>query len=70
MTFKEYNEDLFNDVPSEIYYILIGVFLMGIVVIVFSKGLRKGMMSIFQLLLFEYVMLLYCSTVFFEMLVM
>lgn len=66
MTFQEYNEDLFNDAPLEFYYILIGVFLMGIVVIVFFKGLRNGMMSIFQLLLLEYVMLLYCSTVFFR----
>lgn len=64
--FEEYMTGLFKDVPCYIYEGLLGVFVVGVIVLLVSKRIRDGWRWSAGLLLVEYVVLIYCSTVVFR----
>lgn len=66
MTFKAYLLDLINGVPHEVYIILLVVFCVGAIILIGVRGRQKGIRSALGLLLTEYVILLYASTVIFR----
>ena len=65
--FEEYVTGLFKDVPCYIYEGLLGVFVVGVIVLLAGKGTKDGWRWSAGLLLLEYVVLIYCSTVVFRM---
>lgn len=64
--FNSYWHYLWNNVPSYIYEILVVVFCIGVVVIYMLKGFKDSLHYISGLLMTEYILLLYYSTVFFR----
>lgn len=64
--FKQYVISLYQDIPQEVYEGLLSVFCMGLVIFIAWKGLKTGLRYSATLLLFEYIFLLFCSTVFFR----
>lgn len=64
--FEEYVTGLFKDVPCYLYEGLLGAFVVGVIVVLAVKGARDGWRWSAGLLLVEYVVLIYCSTVVFR----
>lgn len=64
--FKLYILNLYQDVPMEVYEGLLSVYCLGIVLLLVSCGIKKGLKYSSELLLVEYVFLLFCSTVIFR----
>lgn len=64
--FKQYIISLYQDIPQEVYEGLMSVFCMGLVVFIAWKGLKTGLRYSADLLLIEYIFLLFCSTVIFR----
>ncbi len=64
--FKQYIISLYQDIPQEVYEGLLSVFCLGLVVFIAWKGLKTGLRYSANLLLVEYVFLIFCSTVFFR----
>ena len=64
--FKLYIISLYQDIPQEIYEVLLSVFCLGIVLLVTWKGYKTGLRYSAALLLVEYIFLLFCSTVIFR----
>ena len=64
--FKHYVISLYQDIPQEVYEGLLSVFCLGLVVFIACKGLKKGLRYSANLLLVEYVFLIFCSTVIFR----
>lgn len=64
--FLEYINNLYKDVPSWIYEGLLSVFSLGAVLMLAFYGLKKGGRYTIWLLLVEYVILIFCSTVLFR----
>lgn len=57
---------LWIDIPMWIYETGFLVLLVGLVIWSWTRGTRKGLKYVLVLLLIEYVLLIYCSTVFFR----
>lgn len=66
MTIHEYLKDLINDIPYEVYILAFVTFCAGAAMFLDIKGWRKGIHYSLLLLLVEYIILIYCSTVFFR----
>ena len=64
--FRQYIINLYQDIPQEVYEGLLSVFCLGLVVFVAWKGLKTGFRYSANLLLVEYVFLIFCSTVIFR----
>ena len=64
--FRQYIINLYQDIPQEVYEGLLSVFCIGLVVFVAWKGLKTGLRYSANLLLVEYVFLIFCSTVIFR----
>lgn len=62
---QQYIISLIDDVPHYVYVILLSIFFVGSVVLFVLKG-RQSKRYIMRLLLAVYVLLIYCSTVFFR----
>ena len=61
-----YWHSLWNDIPIWVYEAGLLVLLAGLVICLLTYGIRKGFRYGLGLLLIEYVLLIYCSTVFFR----
>lgn len=61
-----YWDSLWRDIPIWVYEVGILVLLAGLVICLLTCGIRKGLRYGLGLLLIEYVLLVYCSTVFFR----
>ena len=59
---KQYALSLINQIPQYEYEALLSVFCLSVVVLLAIYGVKKGYRRIFQILLSEYVILLYSST--------
>lgn len=59
----EYVILLYRDIPIAVYEGLLSVLCFGVVVIIVCYGLKRGWSWIAGLLLVEYMLLIYCSTV-------
>lgn len=64
--FVKYIIDLYQDVPTSVYEGLLSVFCLGTAVLIAIKGFFKGLKFSVGLLAIEYVILIYCATVFFR----
>ena len=64
--FRQYIISLYQDIPQEVYEGLLSVFCLGLVVFIAWKGLKTGFRYSANLLLVEYVFLIFCSTVIFR----
>ena len=64
--FWTYWNSLWNDIPIWVYEVGSIVFGAGLVICLLTCGIRKGLRYGLGLLLIEYVLLVYCSTVFFR----
>ncbi len=62
----DYWETLVNDNPHELYFVALIVLLAIFLLFVWGNGLEKGLRYSLGVLLVEYVVLIYCSTVFFR----
>ena len=56
----------FNRVPIPVYWVLLAVFGIGLIALVWSRGLRRGLRSGAVLLLMEWVLLILCGAVVFR----
>lgn len=63
---KRYCFQLINEVPHELYFVMLIVLCAGALILVGICGFRKGLGYSFGLLFLEYVFLLYASTVIFR----
>lgn len=61
---QDYLNVLNTSVPKELYWILGVLFCVGCILFVVYYGVDKGLRYTSRLLLFEYLLFLYCSTVF------
>ena len=59
-----YWDSLINDIPHELYAIALITFLAAITMFVGLKGIKEGLRYSVGVLLIEYIILIYCSTVF------
>ena len=64
--FKQYIISLYTNIPQEVYECLLSVFCLGVVLFVAFKGIRTGLKWSSILLLIEYILLIFCSTVIFR----
>lgn len=64
--FLVYCDSLWNDIPMLVFQVGISVLLTGLVISLLTRGIRKGLRYGLGLLLIEFVLLIYCSTVFFR----
>lgn len=64
--FVKYIIDLYRDVPTSVYEGLLSIFCLGAVVLIANNGFSKGGKLSTALLVIEYVLLIYCATVFFR----
>ena len=61
-----YSQELINQVPQYVYEGAGSIFCIGLVTFVAWKGLKVGLLYTSALLLLEYILLLFCSTVFYR----
>lgn len=59
---NQYALSLINQIPKYEYEALLSIFCLSVVVILVIYGFKKGYRKIFQVLLLEYIVLLYSST--------
>lgn len=64
--FRKYIIDLYQDVPISLYEGLLSILCFGAVLSMTVWGIKKGLKQFARLLLIEYVILLFCSTVIFR----
>lgn len=64
--FQQYFVNLYKDIPVEVYEGLLAVFCICTVVSLVTLGIKKGLRLSAGLFLIEYIVLLFCSTVFFR----
>ena len=64
--FWQYVNNLYNNVPVNIYEGLLLVFFIGTIFAVLLTGIKKGLRLSSALLLIEYLVLIFCSTVYFR----
>lgn len=63
---KKYCFQLINEVPHEVYVVMLIMFCVGAFLLIRLYGFRKGLACSFRLLFVEYIFLLYASTVIFR----
>ena len=63
---RVYGGTVASGVPVEIYWGLLGLFVVGLLVLIWWKGLRRGLRYGAVLLLVEWVFLVLCAIVFFR----
>ena len=63
---SDYVEGIIDDVPVWLYGIAIGVFIVGSAIAFIKKGRNEGLRISARLFLLFYVVVLFCSTVFFR----
>ena len=66
MTFEEYVQALYQDIPTDVCVGLLAVLCLGVVAKIGFYGWKHGWRKIAGLVLVEYVFLIYSSTVFFR----
>lgn len=64
--FQKYIIRLFQYVPTDVYEGLLSLFCLGTLFFIAIWGWEQGWRKALQLLLLEYIFLIYCSTVFFR----
>ena len=64
--FKQYVISLYQDIPNGVYEGLLSVLCMGAVMMLAFCGIKKGLKYSTWLLLTEYVLLIFCSTIIFR----
>ncbi len=64
--FRQYIISLYQDVPQEVYEGLLSIFCLGVVLFIAWKGFKTGLRYSANLLLLEYIFLIFCSTVIFR----
>lgn len=64
--FKQYIISLYHNIPLEVYEGLLSIFCLGVVSLVVWKDIKTGLRYSTVLLLIEYTLLLFCSTVIFR----
>ena len=62
--FQKYFKDLYKDVPLDVYEILLYILCIGVLLFLITKGFRRGWRLVSGLMLVEYVVLLFFTTVF------
>ena len=62
--FQKYIKALYKDVPLDVYEILLYILCIGALLFLITKGIRKGWRLVSGLILVEYVVLLFFTTVF------
>lgn len=62
--FQKYLTELYKDVPFGMYEVLLYILCIGVVLVLTIKGIRKGWRLVSRLVLVEYVVLLFFTTVF------
>ena len=62
--FQKYFKDLYKDFPIDLYEILLYIFCIGVLLFLISKGFRRGWRLVSGLILVEYIVLLFSTTVF------
>ena len=66
LQFGDYIEFLINGIPHNVYVLALVVFCIGSALLLLTRGWNKSLRYCMGLLLSEYVILIYCSTVFFR----
>ncbi len=64
--FKQYIISLYQDIPQNVYEDLLSVFCLGVILFVAWKGFKTGVRYSANLLLLEYIFLIFSSTVIFR----
>lgn len=64
--YLEYLSQLYQRIPESVYLGGLSLFVLCLVLILSIVGFGKGRRSVIRLLLFEYIALIYCSTVIFR----
>ena len=63
---RVYTTSVAGNIPLEIYWILLGLFLIGLLVLIWWKGFRLGLRYCSSLLLAEWTFLILCATIIFR----
>ena len=63
---RVYGGTVASDVPIEIYWGLLGLFVVGLLILIWWKGLRRGLRYGTVLLLAEWICLVLCAIVIFR----
>lgn len=63
---RVYATSVAGNIPLEIYWILLGLFLVGLLVLIWWKGFRLGLRYCSSLLLAEWTFLIFCATIIFR----
>lgn len=63
---RVYATSVAGNIPLEIYWILLGLFLIGLLVLILWKGFRLGLRYCSSLLLAEWSFLILCATIIFR----
>ncbi|SFP02824.1 VanZ like family protein [Prevotella sp. tf2-5] len=63
---KTYLQSLQREIPSCVFEGLLSMLVLGGVIALIIKGFKRGYRYLLEILLVEYVFLIYCSTVFFR----
>jgi glycopeptide antibiotics resistance protein len=64
--FEQYFTSLYRVIPESVYEGLLSVFCLAVVACFAIKGLKRGWMLFPKIVLAEYLLLIFCSTVFFR----
>ena len=56
----------YQDIPTSVYEGFISLFCLGLIALIAIKGLAKGLKSSSKLLAIEYILFIFCTTVFFR----
>ena len=64
--FRQYIISLYQDIPQGVYEGLLSVFCLGVVLLFAWKGFKTGLRYFVVLLLIEYTILMFCSTILFR----
>lgn len=62
----QYGITLYKGIPDSLYEGMLSIFCLGTVILISFCGLKKGLRLSSGLLMVEYVILIFCSTVFFR----
>ena len=63
---RVYATSVAGNIPPEIYWVLLGLFLIGLLVLIWWKGFRLGLRYCSSLLLTEWTFLILCATIIFR----
>lgn len=66
MTFREYLDKLINSIPHQVYILALVIFCILLVALIGYFGWKRGVRYSLGILLLEYIVLIYSSTVFFR----